>query len=452
MRIPRMTPLLFIATVLLLVSAACGDADATPTTPPAPTPTPGTPPGEEANFRFLINDEVNAIDQFESVEITISRIGVKPAGESDGWIEVPPQIPTVDLTKLQGENAEEIWSGILPDGQYTKVHIYVDNVAGVLKDQPDQTVEIKLPSKKIKISKGFEVATGTPVSFVYDVTVKRHGNERDLRYHLKVEIDQSGPDQQFTEVGATAGPKIKGELAFQLEGDVAPGGAATATLTYQGIPLPGVLVELDDDDDSGESLGSTDAQGQLAIQIPIDADEVKLETELEGKLKIEYAEGVPSTPEVSGELTLQLDGEAAPGGTATLSVAHQGTMLPDVPVKLNDEDIGVTDASGQLVIQIPADIQELELKAELEGEFKLKFREEQIETQEFEGTILSITEGAELNSPWMVNIPGFQEPVTVFVVEVEGTPSLEGQVQLKGVLLEGAIIDAEAEVKEPEAS
>ena len=64
------------------------------------------------NFRFLISDTENVIDEFQSLEITFNRIGVKRAGESGKWIEVPPQIPTVDLTQLKGENAQQVWSGI----------------------------------------------------------------------------------------------------------------------------------------------------------------------------------------------------------------------------------------------------------------------------------------------------------------------------------------------------
>ncbi|MCZ6615481.1 MAG: DUF4382 domain-containing protein [Chloroflexi bacterium] len=421
--------------------------------PPGPHPHQVHRPGRLANFRFLVSDDVNAIDQFQSLEVSISRIGLLRGGESGKWIEVPPQTPTVDLTQLQGENAEEIWSGTLPEGQYTKVFVYIDSVQGILTAEPGQTIDVKLPSNKLQLSKSFEIAAGTPLSFVYDLTVIATGNPKSgIKYILKPQIGESGGAQSFKEVEPTKAIerlKTKGELAFQLEGDVVPGGAATVTLTYQGIPLPNVLVELDDD--LGENLGSTDAQGQLVIQIPIDADEVELETELEGKLKIEYTEGVPSTPEVSGELTLQLDAEAAPGSAVTLTVTHQGTVLPNVPFKLNDEQIGVSDALGQLAFQIPLGVLEVELEAELEGKFKLKFREEKIEPQEFQGTITTLTEGAELNSPWTITIPGIEDPVTVYVLEVEdGTPQVGSEVKVKGVFIEGAILDAETKVEASE--
>ena len=439
---------LFIPVMLLAV--ACGGAEPTtlPTTAPTPTAEAG-PPEAPFNFRFLISDEVNAIDQFQSLEVSINRIGLLRGDESGKWIEMPPQTPTVDLTQLQGENAEKIWSGTVPDGTYTKVFVYVDSVQGVLAAEPGQTIDVKLPSNKLQLSKSFEIAPGTPLSFVYDLTVIAAGNPKSgIKYILKPQIGESGADQGYKEVEPTKAIelKIKGNLAFQLEGDVVPGGAATVTLTYQGIPLPNVQLELDD-----EELGATDDSGQLSIRIPTDADEVELETELEGKLKIEYEAGVSPTAEVKGELTFQLDGEVTPGSAGTLTVTYQGTVLPNVPVKLNDEGIGVTDALGQLAIQIPLGVPEVEMEAELEGKFKLKFREEKVEPQEFEGTITALTEGAALGSPWTVTIPGVQDPVTIYVLELEeGTPQVGSTVKVKGVFIEGVILDAEAEVEAPE--
>ena len=441
---------------VMLVAVACGGTEPTvpPTTAPpttAPTQTAEVgPPEAPFNFRFLISDDVNAIDQFQSLLVTISRIGLQQGGESGKWIEVPPQTPTVDLTQLQGENAETIWSGTVPDGTYTKVFVYVDSVQGVLASEPGQIIDVKLPSNKLQLSKSFEVAAGTPLSFVYDLTVIAAGNPKSgIKYILKPQIGESGADQSYNEVeppNAFGRLKTKGELAFQLEGDVVPGGAATVTLTYRGIPLSNVLLELDD-----EELGTTDALGQLSIQIPLGADEVELETELEGKLKIEYEVGVPPTSEAEGELTLQLDGEVAPGSAVTLTVTNLGTVLPNVPVELNDEQIGVTDALGQLAIQIPLGVQEVELEVELEGKFKLKFREERVEPKEFNGIITTLTEDAVLDSPWTVTIPGVQDPVTVYVLDLEdGTPQVGSTVKVKGIFIEGAILDAEAEVEEPE--
>ena len=179
-----------------------------PSTPGAPAPTPGSPvpapaptpapTGESVNFRLLISDEANAIIDFQSLNVTISRIGVHRAGEEDdGWIEAIPEVEVVDLTLLQGDNATEIWSGNLTDGEYNKVFIYVDNVTGILASS-NQTVNVKLPSGKLQISKPFEVIDGSVTNFVYDITVVKAGNSG--KYILKPQIGDSGANQNFNEV------------------------------------------------------------------------------------------------------------------------------------------------------------------------------------------------------------------------------------------------------------
>jgi len=156
-----------------------------PVLPITPTPSP------EGNFVFLISDEVNAIGDFSSLTVTVSKIGLQ---QQDGgkWVEFQPEIAEVDLTQVQGDAVQEVWQGDIPAGQYSQVFIYVDNVRGVL-EATGQTVEVKLPSHKLHISKLFEVTTDTITSFTYDLTVVARGNQQ---YILKPQVDQSGADQK----------------------------------------------------------------------------------------------------------------------------------------------------------------------------------------------------------------------------------------------------------------
>ena len=157
-------------------------------------------PSLEGNFVFLISDEVNAIGDFQSVNITISKIGLKLGGDEGQWVELDPVVGEVDLTLLQGDKAREIWQGDIPLGQYNQVFIYVDNVTGVLtEDNGGGVVEIKLPSSKLHMSEPFEVTSDTAVSFVYDITVHEAGNSG--QYILKPQIAESGADQKFELVG-----------------------------------------------------------------------------------------------------------------------------------------------------------------------------------------------------------------------------------------------------------
>ena len=154
-----------------------------------PTPSP------EGNFVFLISDEVNAIGDFSSVTVTISKVGLRQR-DSGKWLEFQPEITEVDLTQVQGDAVQKVWQGNIPPGQYSQVFIYVDNVSGVLK-ATGQTVEVKLPSRKLHISQLFEVSADTITSFTYDLTVVAAGNQQSgTKYILKPQADQSGADQK----------------------------------------------------------------------------------------------------------------------------------------------------------------------------------------------------------------------------------------------------------------
>jgi len=159
----------------------------------------------ETNFRLLMSDEANAITDFESLHVTISKVGVHQAGENGTWQEFtintsddPDKdgVPGINLRALEGENALEIWSGNLSPGDYTKVFIYVDSINGTLTD--GQAANVSLPSDKLQISKPFTVANDSQVNFVYDITVVKAGGSG--KYNLQPQIGQSGANQSFNDV------------------------------------------------------------------------------------------------------------------------------------------------------------------------------------------------------------------------------------------------------------
>ncbi len=153
----------------------------------------------EGNFAFLISDEVNAIADFDSLDVSISKIGLLLGGDSGEWIEFKPEGKVVDLTLVQGDKTQEIWRGNIPEGQYNKVFIHVTDVHGVLKET-GQTVEIKLPSQKLQMNKPFQVTADTVTSFTYDLTVIATGNSQSgIKYILRPQADQSGADHKPSE-------------------------------------------------------------------------------------------------------------------------------------------------------------------------------------------------------------------------------------------------------------
>jgi len=156
-------------------------------------------PHSEGNFVFLMSDDVNAIGDFDSLNVSVSKVGLLLGGESGQWVEFETEVKEVDLTLLQGDKTQEIWRGNVPEGQYTKVFIYVTDVRGVLKET-GQTVEVMLPGQKLHISKSFQVTADTVTSFTYDLTVIATGSPQSgIKYILKPQVDQSGADHKPSE-------------------------------------------------------------------------------------------------------------------------------------------------------------------------------------------------------------------------------------------------------------
>lgn len=274
--------------MLAMVASACAPGVSTPT--PAGSP-------NQANFRFLVSDQPNDIGDFAHLNVTISSIGVQLASDNTSWLQFSPDIGTIDLTTLQGKNAEEIWSGNVTPGQYNKVFIYVSNVEGILAaGTANGTANVKLPSGKLQISTPFTVSDNNTTSLVFDITVIKAG--KSGKYILKPQIAESGAGKEYSEVkprqeNQRDSNREQSQLKLRLEGDAQPGTDVILSVLEQGRPADGAAVSV-----NNQQVGTTDAEGKISLTIPTDVEEVEIKAVLGEK---------------SGELKLEFGGEAAEG-------------------------------------------------------------------------------------------------------------------------------------------
>jgi hypothetical protein len=441
-----------VITMLLLVAFLAAGCTGIPSPAPAPGPQPGpapapapapSPGGGEDNFRLLISDEVNAIEDFEHLYVTISSIGVHQGGESGVWHVLDPEpdpdgdgIDGLDLKPLTGPNAIAIWSGTLPDGEYTKVFIHVDSIQGILIGGDE--IEMKLPSNKLQISKPFTISDSV-VEFVYDITVVQAG--KSGKYVLKPQIAESGAEQEFNELKLKAGEgeedeESESELELRLQGEPALGAEVVLLVMDDDVPVEGAIVTLND-----VEVGSTDADGQLAILLPETAGEIEIEATLGDK---------------SGEIELELEEEEGAGAQwfeGTILALSEGEEYSS-PWTMTLEGVEgevtvhVVELEGTPAVGARAEIQGVLLDGIIEDAEAEIEEEEEAEAQKLEGTIISISEGEENSSPWVMNLEGIEGEVTVHVTEMEGTPAVGAHAEIEGVLLDGIIEDAEAEIEE----
>lgn len=229
---------------------AAGSDAGTPTPTPAPT---GTP-----------------TDGTETPSPTPTpTVGDEPDDDdgSDGeWIVREVDATTVDLTELRGENARMLSRFDLPEGEYTQVRIHISGVEGTLKN--GETVNVKLPSEKLKLKKRFAVGDGEEVDFVYDATVFEAGQSG--KYILKPVASQSGTDVPIQEVTRSDG---EGSLGARFVGSVDPGDAVTVKVTSDGQPVSGATVAVDD------RTYETGSDGTVMFDVPVGLEELEVTVE-----------------------------------------------------------------------------------------------------------------------------------------------------------------------------
>ncbi len=327
-------PVLVVVTLIALLLNACAQQGSAPSVEPSASVEPGESiPGaditteqeedqilpfesepSEVNFRLLISDDQNDIADFEELHVTISSIGVHESGGAGTWhiFNLDPEtdydsdgVPGLNLTELVGENALQVWSSELSEGEYNKIFIYVGEVTEVPSaKEGDQDSIIKLPGGRLQISKPFTI-NASIVNFIYDITVVKAGQSG--KYILKPQIAQSGSEIAFHEVELedkgipeeTGGPGGNGqsekgekqgkERDLDLEivgGEIAPGEIVTLYVTYDGEPVPDARVSINGE----ELIEHTVEDGTFDFIVPDSAEELEIEVEkgnLTGKLKIQ---------------------------------------------------------------------------------------------------------------------------------------------------------------------
>jgi len=312
-------------------------------------------PAETANVRFLLSDddsEVTAVGDFESVVITVSKIGFHQGDESGNWTEPENYVSwTGDLLDLIGTNATVIWNGYIEPGYYTKAFIYVSNVTGNLTQEAGGgQADIRIPSDKLQITVPFTAtAGGAIVDYVFDITIIEAG--KSGQYLIMPQVGESGPDKEYREVdadGSGGEAEFKGTIltiadsiwTVSLGDEVWSVNVTEAEI--EGTPAVGLKAEIE----------GTVGEGDIIL-----ASEVEVE-ELE-----EVEEAVNGEEEdVEGVITA-ID---AGNHTVTIMIEEEEDIVlevtPDTKIEIEDEGTA-TFADLELGLQVDAKYDAISLEA-----------------------------------------------------------------------------------------
>ncbi|MCD2200519.1 DUF4382 domain-containing protein [Halobacterium sp. KA-4] len=153
--------------------------------------------GGEGTVEMYVSDQPGAIEDFQHLNVTITEVAVHPANatENESWVTRDVDNRTVDLTRLEGENASLVGNLSVPADTYEMVFVRIDGIDATLTS--GESADVKLPSERLHLNSEFTVEANETVSFVYDIRVHETGSGR---YILRPNAGESGPNQPINHV------------------------------------------------------------------------------------------------------------------------------------------------------------------------------------------------------------------------------------------------------------
>lgn len=344
---------------------------------------------------FYLSDKPSAIDDFEHLNVTITRVGfhrVAP-NETEAPTETTAATPTTTTTVTttegaptatltaetessapeattsrtsvpnEGEESEDRDGGPKQDKDRDSDHDREQDGDGngewVTKDVNDTTVDLtELKGANATKLDVLEVAPGTYNKvFIYvgEINATLTNGEG---VHVKLPSERLHVNKRFT-VGDGD------EIDFVFDVSVFEAGKSGKYILKPVVSQTGTgdeveIDSIDEDDESAENDGA-DEKNEAG-------------KEADGEDRDEATErGEEANETEAGELTADLRGPVRPGSTVPLAVTRTGEPVSNATVEVNDERAGTTDADGTIDLEIPNDAEELEItvatgEAELEIE------------------------------------------------------------------------------------
>ena len=335
--------------------------------------------GETGTVNMYISDEQNAIEDFEHLNVTITRVGMKPAGEetddgedadddsdaddgdvnstdTDDGTETTTDTNTTESVETgtgtpdaqDGSDAEDESDGEtesdVDDAEEAEPDDADEAAADADDDDSDEWVEYAVDNRTVDLTElkganatklsSLNVSNGTyDKVFVYVSEVNGTLNDgSDQRVKLP-----SGKLQLTSEFTVGDGEAV--DFVFDITAVKA--GNSGKYILKPVISESGTDVEIDDVDERDDDDDERDDDGERG------ADERDADRNV--------------------ELNATFDDDVAAGENATLRVSSDGDPVDGASVFVDDERVGTTDANGTYVIQVPDGAEELEVAVTHEG-------------------------------------------------------------------------------------
>ena len=92
----------------------------------------------EGTLEVRVKDHRNAIDDFQSLELSLGRLRLAPSARlkstDPGWLELAPQLDRMDLTRYKdGTSAATVYRGAHPAQRFAAVDLQITGIRGILR-------------------------------------------------------------------------------------------------------------------------------------------------------------------------------------------------------------------------------------------------------------------------------------------------------------------------------
>ena len=144
-------------------------------------------PSPKGTLEIRLKDHREAIGDFAKLEVSVKVVRLSPKTDRPAakirWTDLRPLINKVDLTRYTGKDSAVIFNGKLARGHFEAIHLKLDPVKGILKNNQKE-VPIENLISPIKLP--FSIHPSTETGIVLDLVVVDISDHPPRGYELHI--------------------------------------------------------------------------------------------------------------------------------------------------------------------------------------------------------------------------------------------------------------------------
>ncbi|WP_416839949.1 DUF4382 domain-containing protein [Haloferax sp. DFSO52] len=358
--------------------------------------------GETGTVNFYVSDEENAIEDFESLNVTIERVTfISAEGGDDESVDAESEENDSEADDSEeNESAEETGDAKTNASSNPKAKNATANATASANASANETetaeneTEVEEAADAEAESESKSEPSGQVTYTVKNVTVdltELKGDKSSLVGAYDVpKGEYNAVHVEVTNVSGTlkTGEQVNIKLPsnkLKLNSDftVEKGESVNFVFDITAFEAGGsgkyILKPVISESGTDVPIENVDEEADEEVEESEEAEEAEAEEE-------ERSEDTNETSETdeSAALNVTFDGNVTTDENVTLTVTQNGSAVENATVAVNDEVVGTTDANGTLVVDVP-DSEEMTVKVthdDAEAEFEFELAVETVETGE----------------------------------------------------------------------